>query len=292
MQTRDPHPLRRVVAGRLGPLVCARERLGVRLLDALRVDPTVRHERLERHLRDLTTLRVVAGEHDRVGLVVDQDVHARQRLEGPDVAALLADDPALHLVRRQRQHGDRRLRARRDREALHGGGDDPAGARLGRPPRLRLGAAHLSGSVVLRLGRDPRGELGTRLLRGQPGDRLELGTHGAVRLGQLARDLLVDLVAQARRLALVACHGIGPGARRALQLLDLGAVGDEGLLTIRDPPVTTFGVGEQGTCLVLDRGDVLGRAGPLHACLAAGDEDEDERHEAGSEQADDRRQGT
>ncbi len=100
VQARDARALGGVVTGRLGALVGARQRLGVRLLDALRVDPPVRHERLERHLRDLAALGVEAGQHHRVGLVVHEHVHAGQRLEGPDVAALLADDPALHLVRR------------------------------------------------------------------------------------------------------------------------------------------------------------------------------------------------
>ena len=107
VQPADPGALGGVVPGGVGALVGAGERLGVGLLDPLRVDATVRHEGLERDLGDLAALGVEAGEDHRVGLVVDEDVHAGQRLEGPDVAALLADDPALHLVGRQRQDGER-----------------------------------------------------------------------------------------------------------------------------------------------------------------------------------------
>ena len=59
-------------------------------------------------------------------------VHAGDGLEGPDVAALLADDPALHLLGRQRDHRDDALRARRTGEPLHRGGDDPPRALLRR----------------------------------------------------------------------------------------------------------------------------------------------------------------
>ena len=55
---------------------------------------------------DLPAHRVEAGEQDRLGGVVDDQVDAGDRLEGADVAALAADDAALHLVARQVQHAD------------------------------------------------------------------------------------------------------------------------------------------------------------------------------------------
>ena len=203
VQPRDARALGGVVAGRVGPLLRPGQGLGVRLLDPLRVDPTVRHERLERDLGDLAALRVEAREHHGVRLVVDEHVHAGQRLEGPDVAALLADDPALHLVRRQRQHGERRLRAGRDGEPLHGRRDDPSGPRLRGPARLRLRAAHLGRRVVLGVRHDPPRELGARVVGRQAADRLELRTRGPFGIGHLlgrrALGLLDDPRARAAR---------------------------------------------------------------------------------------------
>ena len=56
---------------------------------------------VEGHPGDLAADRVEAGEDHRLGRVVDDQVDAGRLLEGADVAALAADDPALHLVRRQ-----------------------------------------------------------------------------------------------------------------------------------------------------------------------------------------------
>ena len=78
----------------------------------------------------------------------------------------------------------------------------------------------------------------------------------------------------------------------ALEPVDVRAVRVQGLLTLDAPAVATLGVGEQRPGLVLDRRDVLGRACALDPCLAAGDQDQDECHETGSEQSDDGRQGT
>ena len=51
--------------------------------------------------RDLAPHRIEAGEDHRLGRVVDDDVDAGDDLERADVAALAADDPALHVVARQ-----------------------------------------------------------------------------------------------------------------------------------------------------------------------------------------------
>ena len=74
--------------------------LGDDFLDAARVDPAVGHQLREGDAGHLPADRVEAGEDDGLGRVVDDQVDARRLLEGPDVAALAADDPALHLVRR------------------------------------------------------------------------------------------------------------------------------------------------------------------------------------------------
>ena len=71
------------------------------------------------------------GEDDRLGRVVDDQVDAGRLLEGADVAALAADDPALHLVGRQVHDRDRVLGGVVRGHALHRGDDDVAGLVLG-----------------------------------------------------------------------------------------------------------------------------------------------------------------
>ena len=56
---------------------------------------------LERHAGDLAAHAVEAGQDDRVRRVVDDEVDAGEVLERADVAALAADDAALHVVGRQ-----------------------------------------------------------------------------------------------------------------------------------------------------------------------------------------------
>src|SRR6201995_2590201 len=73
----------------------------VGLLDALGMDAPVEHQPLQRQPGDLPADRVEAGQQHRFGGVVDDQVDSGDRLEGPVVAALAADDPALHLVARQ-----------------------------------------------------------------------------------------------------------------------------------------------------------------------------------------------
>src|SRR4029079_2936519 len=73
----------------------------VRLLDAVRMDPAVLDQHLQGNPADLPADRVEAGQQDSFGGVIDDHVDTCDGLEGPDVAALTADDPALHLVSRQ-----------------------------------------------------------------------------------------------------------------------------------------------------------------------------------------------
>ena len=70
-------------------------------------------------------------EHDRARRVVDDEVDAGEVLQRADVAALAADDAALHVVGRQLDDGHRRLRRVAGGEALHRDGEDRAHAPLG-----------------------------------------------------------------------------------------------------------------------------------------------------------------
>ena len=78
------------------------------LFDPRRMNAPVRDQAAEGRLCNLPAYGIEARNHHRLGGVVDDDVDARQRFEGPDVAALAADDAALHLIVRQahRGHGD------------------------------------------------------------------------------------------------------------------------------------------------------------------------------------------
>src|SRR5829696_171953 len=106
------------------------------LLDAPRVDAPVLHEPFHRDPRHLAPDRVEAGDHHRLGRIVDDNVYARGGLEGPYVPTLAAYYPALHVVRWQRHSLDRRFRGQVRGETLHSGGDQTP--RLGVSPLLGL----------------------------------------------------------------------------------------------------------------------------------------------------------
>ena len=92
------------------------------LLDAGRVDAAVQDEPLDGQAGDLAADGVEARQDDRLGRVVDDDVDAGGHLQGPDVAALAADDPALHVVAGQVDDRDRRLDDVLGGRALDGAG--------------------------------------------------------------------------------------------------------------------------------------------------------------------------
>src|SRR5271166_2575279 len=94
----------RVLARPLAQLLDLRLAALVGVLDPLRVDAAVQDEPFQGEPGDLAADRVEAGKEYRLGRVIDDEVDAGHRLEGPDVAALTADDAALHLVAGQMQH--------------------------------------------------------------------------------------------------------------------------------------------------------------------------------------------
>ena len=71
------------------------------------------------------------AQDDRLGRVVDDQVDPGGLFEGADVAPLAADDPALHLVRRQVDDRDRVFRGVIRGDALDGGDDHVAGLLVG-----------------------------------------------------------------------------------------------------------------------------------------------------------------
>ena len=122
--------------------------LVVGLLDPGRVDAAVREELLERHAGDLAAHAVEAGQDHGVRRVVDDEVDAGEVLQRADVAALAADDAALHVVGGQLDDGHGRLGRVAGGETLHDDGEDVAHAPVGVALGLLLDLAHEARGVV------------------------------------------------------------------------------------------------------------------------------------------------
>ena len=123
--------------------------------------------------RDLAAQRLEGRDDDRLGRVVDDEVHARGGLERPDVAAFAADDAALQVVRGKLDDGDRGLDDRVRGQPLDGHADDPAGL-LGRLlVGLLLDAADEPGRLEPGLVLDGLDEVALGVDGGQPGDLLQ-----------------------------------------------------------------------------------------------------------------------
>jgi hypothetical protein len=120
------------------PLLDLRPRQLVLLLDQRRVDSPVGDQALQSEAGDLAAHPVKAREHDGGRSLVDDDVHPHQLLECPDVAAVAADDPPLHLVARQFDQARRALAGMPGGQPLHGHRENVPGAALGLPPRLLI----------------------------------------------------------------------------------------------------------------------------------------------------------
>ena len=172
-QARHAAFVRGLLAGLADDEIDLGARLGHDLLDPAGVDPAVAHQLRERDPGDLAADRVEAREDDRLRRVVDDQVDPGGLLERADVAALAADDPALHLVVRQVDDGHGVLRGVVRGDALHRGQDDVAGllrGLLAGPPLDRAG--ELDG-VVLGLLADGLEEHALGVLGGHAADLLE-----------------------------------------------------------------------------------------------------------------------
>ena len=145
----------------------------VRFLDPLRMDPAVEDEPFQGEPPDLTAHRVEAGQQHRFGRVVDDEVDPGDGLEGADVPAFPADDPALHLVARKVQHGDDRLAGLLAGHPLDGQGHDPPGPFLAVPARRVLGLPDQQRRLALGLVLDTRDQFRLGLIGGQAGGLLQ-----------------------------------------------------------------------------------------------------------------------
>ena len=154
------------------------------------MDAAVLDQLLERRARDLAAKPVERRENDGLRRVVDDEVDARQMLEGADVAALATDDPALHVVGRELDHGHGRLRRVAGRDPLERVGDQrprpAAGLRACFLLLLADALRELMADQVLRALE----QMSLRLRDRQTADPLELDERGVLRRLQLLLELL------------------------------------------------------------------------------------------------------
>ena len=215
-------------------------RLGDHLLDAGGMDAAVGDELFQRQTRHLAADGVKAGDGDRLGRVVNDEVAARERLDGADVAALAADDAALHLVVRQRHDRDRDLAGVVGGAALDRRGDDLAAETVGLVLVLGLDLLELGGLFMRDLGLQRLDQIGLGLLDGVAGDLLEhlllgfadgadlillcfhIGELGVERIG-LAVERVVLAVERLLLLLETALLLLQVGAAGFLLALELGA---------------------------------------------------------------------
>ena len=177
---------------------------------------------------DLAPNRVEARQHDGLGRVVDDQVDAGRLLERPDVAALAADDPALHLVAGQVDDRDGVLGGVVGGHALHRRDDDLARLLLGLvagPSLDRAGELH---GVVLRLFADGLEEDALGILGGHAGDLLEGGHALLVELREVLA-LVLEIALAVVDLAALLLEHVGAlvellvaGEQAALEVLELG----------------------------------------------------------------------
>ena len=144
------------------------------LLDAGGMDAAVHDQLFEGDPGDLPADRVEGGEDHGLGGIVDDEVHAGGGLESPDVPALAADDPALHLVVGQGHHGHGGFSHMVGGAALYGQCDDVAGLPIGLLLGLLLDVTEQDGGVVLGLLLHSGEEHLLGGIRGQAGDPLQL----------------------------------------------------------------------------------------------------------------------
>src|SRR6185437_142343 len=174
-----------VLAGPLAQLLDLGLAALVGVLDPLRVDAPVGDETFQGKPADFPPYRVKAGEQDGFRRVVDDEVDAGHRLEGADVAALAADDAALHLVPGQVQDGDDGLAGLLGGDPLDGQGDDLTGPLLALRPGLMLDVPDDEGGLALGLVLDGADELGLGCVCGEARDALQLFALVGLKLVQV-----------------------------------------------------------------------------------------------------------
>ena len=211
------------------------------LLDMGGMDAAVGDQLLQGQAGDLPPHRLEAGDGDGLRRVVDDEIHTRQGLDGADVAALPADDAALHLVIGQGNHTDGHFGHLVGGAPLDGLGHHFPGARLALFLHPGLHLFDLEGSLVRHLRLHLGDQIGLGLFGGEAGDALQhfrlaalddldlliFLVHGRMLLGQGLLSLLQSLGLAVEVLFLLLQAVLLPlqiGSARFLFLLVLAAV--------------------------------------------------------------------
>ena len=114
-------------------------------LNAGGVNTSIRDQALQRNAGHLAAHGFKAGKRDGLRRVVNDKVYAGHRFNRTDIAALTADDAALHFVVGKRNNGDGGLRHMVGCTALNGHGDNLAGGFLSVVTGLLLKLHHFNG---------------------------------------------------------------------------------------------------------------------------------------------------
>ena len=144
------------------------------LLNARGMDAAVGNQLFQRDARDFAAHRIKGGDDHSLRRIVDNQIHARSRLQRADIAALAADDAALHIVVGQRHYGNRSLGHMVCRALLNGGGNDVAGLFVGLLLGALLDLTHHDGGVVVGVLLHAINEDVLGLVRGHVGHALQL----------------------------------------------------------------------------------------------------------------------
>ena len=243
-------------------------------LDAGRMDAAVGNELLQRDARDLAANRVERGDDDRLRRVVDDQVDAGRGFQRADVAALAADDAALHVLVGQGDDGHGRLGDVIGGAALNRHRDDVARLLVRLVLRVLLDLADHHAGVVERFLLDALHDHVLRFLLRHLGDALQL--H-ALLLLELARSLLsgfrgslladgvvLRLLRQAVKLRLLALE-------RRLARVEVVGLLVKGLLTLGDAALAALHLGaaavDLAVQLVLEADDLFLRLDDLFLLL-------------------------
>ena len=111
---------RRLFARFLDALVNFAPRLLDHLLNARGMNPPVLNEFFKRNARNLAAHGVKSREDDRLGRIVNDEIDARERFNRANISSLTPNDAPLHLIVRQGNDRDGRLRDMIRRAALNG----------------------------------------------------------------------------------------------------------------------------------------------------------------------------
>ena len=137
------------------------------------MNPAVGNQLLQRQTGNLPPHRLKAGNGNGLGGVVNDQIHARQRFNGADVAALPANDAALHLVIGQGNHTDGHFGHLIGGAPLDGLGNNFPGLGVALLFHARLHFLDLHGRLVGYFGLHLVNKVLLRFVGGEAGDALQ-----------------------------------------------------------------------------------------------------------------------